>query len=136
MTADTKALILCQPDSGKSCAACCGLYNFVDSSREALTRRLRARSRRFRQVMKTGGDIADYARETLAKEDLRKRYEIIHCCEYMGFLDEQEKRVGVFCIRRRIQALISGPVLFTGRSFAPDTFVQATNIFLRYNRRS
>ncbi len=27
-------------------------------------------------------------------EDGRKRYEVIHCCEYVGFLDGQEKRVG------------------------------------------
>jgi hypothetical protein len=86
--------VLCQPDEGKSCAACCGLYNYVDSSRESLTRKLRSRSRRFREVMKTRGDIAYYAKETMAEEDVRKRYEVIYCCEYLGFLDEQEKRVG------------------------------------------
>jgi hypothetical protein len=94
MTVETKVLVLCQPDAGKSCAACCGLYNYVDSTRESLTRRLRGRSRRFREVMKTQGEISDYAKETLAEEDFRKRYEVIHCCEYLGFLDEQEKKVG------------------------------------------
>ena len=94
MTANPHALVLCQPDAFKSCAACCGLYNYVDSSRESLTRRLRARSQRFSEVMKTRGDIAYYAKETLAQEEVRKRYEVIYCCEYLGFLDEQEKRVG------------------------------------------
>ncbi len=77
MTADPYPTVLCQPDTFKSCAACCGLYNYVDSSRESLTRRLRARSRRFSEVMKTRGDIAYYAKETLAEEEVTKRYEVI-----------------------------------------------------------
>jgi hypothetical protein len=32
------ALILCQPDSRKGCSACCGLFNFMDISREHLSR--------------------------------------------------------------------------------------------------
>jgi hypothetical protein len=28
---------LCQPGGGPSCGACCGLYNFGDHSREAIT---------------------------------------------------------------------------------------------------
>ena len=94
MTAASNSTVLCQPDPSKSCGACCGLYNYLDSSREAITRRLRLRSRRFRQVMRTQGDIADYARETLAAEDFRRRYEGIYCCEYLGFLGDREKRVG------------------------------------------
>jgi hypothetical protein len=94
MTAGTNTLVLCLPDAGKSCAACCGLYNYADSSRESLSRRLRLRSQRFNEVMKTRRDIAYYARQILADEDLRKRYEVIHCCEFLGFLDDLEKRVG------------------------------------------
>ncbi len=40
---------LCQPDASKSCGACCGLYNYADSGREALTERLRNRTRLFRR---------------------------------------------------------------------------------------
>ncbi|MBI4764206.1 MAG: hypothetical protein HY787_06345 [Deltaproteobacteria bacterium] len=86
--------VLCQPGAGKSCAACCGLYNYADSSRESLTRRLRARTRRFGEMTKTGDGLERYAKEISAVEDLRKRYEVIYCCEYLGFLDEQERRVG------------------------------------------
>ena len=39
---------LCQPDASKSCGACCGLYNYADSSREALAERLRGRTRQLR----------------------------------------------------------------------------------------
>lgn len=94
MTAESMVSVLCQPDAEKSCAACCGLYNYADSSRKSLTERLRARTRRFGQIAKTPGGLERYAEETLAKEDSRKRYEVIYCCEYLGFLDEQERRVG------------------------------------------
>ena len=86
--------VLCQPDTGKSCGACCGLYNYVDSSREALTRRLADRTKRFREMVKEPGDIPRYAEATFAVEDFRKRYEVIYCCEYLGFLDDAEKKVG------------------------------------------
>ncbi len=87
-------MVLCQPDAGKSCGACCGLYNYVDSSREALTLRLRARTKRFREMVQSPCDIGSYAEATFAAEDFRKRYEVIYCCEYLGFLDEGEKKVG------------------------------------------
>lgn len=94
MKTESKSIILCQPDAGKSCGACCGLYNYVDSSREALTQRLHARTKRFRALVKTPDDVKCYAGETFASEDFRMRYEVIYCCEYLGFLDEQGKKVG------------------------------------------
>ncbi|HOC60122.1 MAG: hypothetical protein KBA28_10945 [Syntrophaceae bacterium] len=86
--------VLCQPDSDKSCGACCGLYNYVDSSRDSLTRRLSTRTKRFREMVKGPDDIARYAEATFAAEDFSKRYEVIYCCEYLGFLDEEQKKVG------------------------------------------
>jgi hypothetical protein len=94
METESNLIILCQPDAGKSCGACCGLYNYVDSSREALTARLRMRTKRFRVLVKTQSDVGKYASETFAAEDFRKRYEEIYCCEYLGFLDGEEKKVG------------------------------------------
>jgi hypothetical protein len=87
-------IVLCQPDEGKSCGACCGLYNYVNSSREALVRRFRARTRRFREIVKNPGDVEYYADATFSLEDFTKRYEVIYCCEYLGFLDDAERRVG------------------------------------------
>lgn len=86
--------VLCQPDERKSCGACCGLYNYVDSSRSSLEKRLRARTKRFQQRVKNPEDVEIYAKETLAAEDFEKRYEVIYCCEYLGFLDKDEKKVG------------------------------------------
>ena len=91
---DSNLIILCQPDEGKSCGACCGLYNYVDSSRSSLKQRLRERTKRFHNLVKNPGDVELYAKETLAAEDFKKRYEVIHCCEYLGFLDKDEKKVG------------------------------------------
>lgn len=94
MSTSSDIMVLCQPDSGKSCGACCGLYNYVDSSREALTQRLRARTKRYHETVKSPDDLPRYADETFAVEDFSKRYEVIYCCEYLGFLDAEEKKVG------------------------------------------
>ena len=91
---DSPIFVLCQPDAGKSCGACCGLYNYVDSSRSSLILRLRSRTQRFHDLVKSPDDLKLYSRQTLAAEDFQKRYEVIHCCEYLGFLDAGEKKVG------------------------------------------
>jgi len=91
---NSNIIVLCQPDERKSCGACCGLYNYVDSSRSSLEKRLRERTKRFHQIVNNSGDVEKYSKEILAMEDFRKRYEVIHCCEYLGFLDNEEKKVG------------------------------------------
>ena len=85
---------LCQPDASKSCGACCGLYNYADSGREALAERLRRRTRHFRETVRGPEDLPRFSEAVKTREDGRKRYEVIHCCEYVGFLDGQEKTVG------------------------------------------
>ncbi len=85
---------LCQPDAGKSCGACCGLYNWADSSRESLVERLRGRTRRFLHAVRGTEDLPAFSERVRSAEDQAKRYEEIYCCEYLGFLDDEEKRVG------------------------------------------
>jgi hypothetical protein len=85
---------LCQPDAGKSCGACCGLYNYADSTRASLVGRLRARTARFHADVRGIEDLPAFSEKTRQAEDQAKRYEVIYCCEYAGFLDLQEKRVG------------------------------------------
>ncbi|HET6489340.1 MAG TPA: hypothetical protein VFG28_06215 [Syntrophales bacterium] len=92
---------LCQPDASKSCGACCGLYNYADSSREDLAERLRNRTRLFRQTVRSPEDLSRFSEKVNGMEDGRKRYAVIHCCEYVGFLDGQEKRVG--CLLHPLQ---------------------------------
>jgi hypothetical protein len=92
---------LCQPGADKSCGACCGLYNYADSSRESLVRRLRARTARFHASVRGMDDLPVFSGRTLQEEDPTKRYEVIYCCEYIGFLDKEEKRVG--CLLHPLQ---------------------------------
>lgn len=85
---------LCQPDEGKSCGACCGIYNYMDSTREALEGRLRRRTDWFRRDVRSEADLPSFSRAMRAMEDQTRRFEVIHCCEYAGFLDDESKRVG------------------------------------------
>jgi len=85
---------LCQPDDGKSCGACCGIYNHADSSPEALGQRLRRRTERFRSDVRGTKDLAVFSGAIRAAEDQARRFDVIYCCEYAGFLDRDERRVG------------------------------------------
>ncbi len=85
---------LCQPDAMKSCGACCGLYNYADSTRDSLSERLRERTNYFRKKVSCMEDLQEFSRVIKMLEDTRKLYDVIYCCEYLGFLDDGEKRVG------------------------------------------
>jgi len=98
---DDRFIHLCQPDAGKSCGACCGLYNYTDSTRLSLVSRLRSRTERFRRIVQGMDDLSIFSEQTKRLEDQAKRYEVIYCCEYIGFLDDDEKRVG--CLLHPLQ---------------------------------
>ncbi|MFB3926100.1 MAG: hypothetical protein ACE14T_08595 [Syntrophales bacterium] len=85
---------LCQPDADKSCGACCGLYNYADSSRESLVQRLQRRTALFREIVRTPADLEIYAGKIRGEEDPSKLYEVIYCCEYLGFLGNGCRKVG------------------------------------------
>lgn len=88
---------LCQPDSAKSCAACCGIYNFKDNSREAVNRRLsrNTASVRGRGSRPTPEDLAVHTRKWRTRDNgAAKRFPTIFNCEFVGFLDESRGRIG------------------------------------------
>jgi hypothetical protein len=91
---DDQFIHLCQPDAYKSCGACCGLYNYANSTKQCLAGRLRERTDRFRKTVKCPGDISGFSEMIKMSEDQTKIYDVIYCCEYLGFLDEEEKKVG------------------------------------------
>jgi len=91
---DGERIPLCQPDSGKSCGACCGIYNYADSSQRALTVRLRRRTERFRASVRGEADLAAFSSWVHRVEDPARRFEVNHCCEFAGFLDGALRRVG------------------------------------------
>lgn len=91
---DDPIVNLCRPDSRKSCAACCGLYNVPDATRPALYAKLERRTRAFRQVDRTPQAIDDYQNWVRASESARPLDNVIHVCEFTGFLDPLQRVVG------------------------------------------
>ncbi len=85
---------LCQPDSCKSCAACCGLYNYVANGRDELHERLAKRTILFDQVRAKHMTVGDYRQRILDKEDGRRLFDTIYSCEYVGYLNAGQSRVG------------------------------------------
>ena len=85
---------LCQPDTSKSCAACCGIYNYVENTRAALSARFEYRTRLFLQVRKKEMSIETYRDVIRHREDSRRIYKTIYTCEFVGFLNEERTRVG------------------------------------------
>jgi hypothetical protein len=106
---------LCQPDDGKSCGACCGIYNYVDSSPGVLRDRLRRRTERFRSDVRGVGDLAAFSRAIRAAEDQSRRFDVIYCCEYAGFLDPAERRVGCLLHPAQNGGIDTRDVSFYGR---------------------
>ncbi|HPR55820.1 MAG TPA: hypothetical protein PLT09_09730 [Deltaproteobacteria bacterium] len=85
---------LCQPDTTKSCAACCGIYNYVDNTREALLQRFLFRTRLFARVRENRMSLEDYREVIRHRENAKRIYTTIYTCEFVGFLDEACLRVG------------------------------------------
>ncbi len=85
---------LCQPDQQKSCAWCCGLYNVPDSGKDALVRKLRARTERFAKTPRTTEGILQFSERTRKEENPRALDPVYYPCEFVGFLDNAENRVG------------------------------------------
>jgi len=84
---------LCQPDSSKSCGACCGLYNWENHSRQALGPLLEKRRILFFSL----GRDPEIFQRAYPEEELPpnpKLLETVYNCEFLGFLDGERKRVG------------------------------------------
>ena len=85
---------VCRPDSRKSCAACCGLYNVPDATRPALQAKLETRTRAFQNVERSPQAVEDYQLWVRAHEAETPLEEVIHVCEFAGFLDSHQRVVG------------------------------------------
>ena len=95
LTMRSSAVSLCQPDSRKSCGACCGLYNYRGGNRQNLELRLRRRTETFRSLRPASVEVAKaFANRVRSAEDGRKLLETIYNCEFLGFVDDDLRRVG------------------------------------------
>lgn len=84
---------LCQPGGGASCGACCGLYNFADHSREALTAALARRTAALRTTARTVDAFRATGRSVRAAE-AQALFTDVRICPLLGFLDADHTRVG------------------------------------------
>jgi hypothetical protein len=85
---------LCRPDSFKSCAACCGLYNVADATKPSLLNKLRRRTALFGATQRSARAIIEYEDRVRSLEGEARLDPGIHVCEFIGFLDEESRTVG------------------------------------------
>ncbi len=107
---------LCHPDNQKSCAACCGIYNFKLNERTHVIKRLRRNTQAFLFARKTdsiGNFIHKHSTLYRAKDNSEvKCFQTIFNCEFAGFVDREERRVG--CLLH--------PLLNNGKDFRNLSF--------------
>lgn len=127
---------LCQPGAGKSCGACCGLYNYADSSRETLLKKLRHRTSLFHETVRGSDDLAGFSRAVREVEPPGKLYEVIYCCEYLGFLDEEERRVGCLLHPMQNEGVDLRDVSFYGRELCDGHFCPSYHFLTAEEKRS
>ncbi|MGC8658472.1 MAG: hypothetical protein ACP5U1_05300 [Desulfomonilaceae bacterium] len=84
----------CHPDSSKSCAACCGVYNVRDGRRKILNASIRERTRIFRTVTRDIDAIVNFSNHVGSAFDLASLDPEIHVCEYLGFVDLENLTIG------------------------------------------
>lgn len=85
---------LCQPDETKSCAACCGIYNYVENGREDLARRFEYRGMLFSKARAGEITLEHYRDVVRHREDGRRIFKTIYSCEFAGFINAEKTRTG------------------------------------------
>lgn len=88
--------ILCQHDGG-SCAACCGVYNFVDRSPAATGARLRRRTSLVRAAWPDPERLREARDTLLAEERPTLLFAGVKVCPFAGFVDgedDPDQRIG------------------------------------------
>jgi hypothetical protein len=87
-------LNLCRPDQRKSCAACCGLYNVADATSSTLRRKFENRTLLFRGTDRSPDALQEFKDLIHTVEATPPLEEVIHVCEFSGFLDAENRVVG------------------------------------------
>ncbi len=94
LTSRGNPLNLCSPDGKKSCAACCGLYNVRDGTRDSLLTKLEHRTRLFAKTDRSIAEIIKFESSVRESEAEKPLNEAIHVCEFVGFVDEHRRTPG------------------------------------------
>ena len=129
---------LCQPDNQKSCAACCGLYNYRDGSRAGLQGLLRRHTSCLRLPRPLDAAvIRSYARRFRPRENGRaKLFPTIYNCEFVGFLDDNETRVGCLLHPSQCQGDDWRRLSFHGGSLCADHFCLSYSYLTRQEQET
>jgi len=98
------------------------LYNYAVNDRVSLTGRLRRRTALFRETVKKAEDLPRFSGLIQSTEDQTRIYEVIYCCEYLGFLDETETRVGCLLHPMQNEGVDMRDVSFYGRELCDGHF--------------
>lgn len=76
-----------------SCSACCGIYNWVGYNRELVQEVLERQTELFLKSDRTSKDLAKIKKELLGTRP-KVLFPKIYNCEFVGFIDDEKKRVG------------------------------------------
>jgi len=79
--------ILCQ-HSGGSCAACCGVYNFVDRGADATAARLQRRTDRVREAWPDVDQLREVRDELLILERPEVLFAGVKVCPFAGYVED------------------------------------------------
>ncbi len=85
--------MLCQPDKFKSCAACCGIYNWTDHTRQKVEEILTLQTEEFLKL-RDYSKLDSYSERISPLIRNSKLFETIYNCPFAGFVDSERKRVG------------------------------------------
>lgn len=83
--------ILCHPDAGKSCGACCGMYNHREFDEEATTARILARTLAYRREarIEEPSSLQVFREKYEDREDSKLLGEL-QSCPFLGFVTVQK----------------------------------------------
>jgi hypothetical protein len=94
----------------------------VDSSRAALTQRLSRRTEQFHETVTGADDLPAFSDRIKTTEDPAKRYEVIYCCEYLGFIDRDRNKVGCLLHPMQNAGVDLRDISFYGRELCDGHF--------------
>ena len=86
--------ILCQVNQRVSCGACCGLYNVLSASRNALVHLLKARTRQFAATPRTVDAIFQFKEDVARRECQDRPMRDFHHCPFLGLIGPEQATVG------------------------------------------
>lgn len=115
---------LCQPDESKSCAACCGIYNFLSNDRRHVASRLLRNTLALRCLVPEEESVllSHSRRYRLQDNGEGKLFQTIFNCEFVGFLDDRFRRVGCLLHPERLGGVDLRDHSFYGRDLCRDHF--------------